>query len=97
MENKNIQIIVGNTSMPLCERVAQYTVNIFGIYNTSKSVQDLEIMLENFKDYNVDSNEEELLEQLKKIFDLPNFNSHAIQHLISEQVEKFLIKTYVNS
>lgn len=91
-----MKIKINGAEMLLSERVNQYAKNILGIYNNTKSIQDLELMLDSFKDYNVDSNEDSLIVEIKKIFDLPNFDNGAVHHLIKEQVEKFLIKAYVN-
>ena len=64
----DVKINVRGKEMLLSTRVKQYSTNLLGLYHTSKSMEHVEMMLENFKDYDVDSNEEDLKIQIENIF-----------------------------
>lgn len=90
----DVKINVRGKEMLLSTRVKQYSTNLLGLYHTSKSMEHVEMMLENFKDYDVDSNEEDLKIQIENIFAMPYGDSNIIYNLIYKQVEDFLIKAY---
>lgn len=90
----DVKINVRGKEMLLSTRAKQYSTNLLGLYHTSKSMEHVEMMLENFKDYDVDSNEEDLKIQIENIFAMPYGDSNIIYNLIYKQVEDFLIKAY---
>jgi hypothetical protein len=90
----DVKINVRGKEMLLSTRAEQYSTNLLGLYHTSKSMEHVEMMLENFKDYDVDSNEKDLKIQIENIFAMPYGDSGIIYKLIYKQVEDFLIKAY---